>query len=117
MEKEFRQFAHDFDFVHTTSSPHFHQSNGFIEAMVKKVKNAFKKMDGSPNVQTRALLQLCDLPSQQRFYMVIHLKEQSFQDHPKGSIYIRSGRDSSNSKKNRKMIGTVYPNSSLKCNL
>ena len=38
--KEFRQFAHEFDFMHTTSSPHFHQSNGFIEAMVKKVKNA-----------------------------------------------------------------------------
>ena len=30
---------------------------------------------------------------QQRFYMVIQLKEQSFQDHPKGSIYIRSGKD------------------------
>ena len=29
---------------------------------------------------------------QQRFYMVIPLKEQSFQDHPKESIYIRSGR-------------------------
>ena len=59
---EFRQFARDFDFVHTTSSPHFHQSNGFIEAMVKKVKNAYKKMDGSPNAQARALLQLCDTP-------------------------------------------------------
>ena len=34
--EEFRQFFHDFNFVHTTSSPHFHQSNGFIEAMVKK---------------------------------------------------------------------------------
>ena len=31
---------------------------------------------------------------QQRFYMVIQLKEQFFQDHPKGSIYIRSGKDS-----------------------
>ena len=60
--EEFRQFAHDFDFVHTTSSPHFHQSNGFIEAMVKKVKNAYKKKDGSPNAQARALLQLCDTP-------------------------------------------------------
>ena len=60
--EEFRQFACDFDFVHTTSSPHFHQSNGFIEAMVKKVKNAYKKMDGSPNAQARALLQLCDTP-------------------------------------------------------
>ena len=49
--EEFRQFAHEFDFMHTISSPHFHQSNGFIEAMVKKVKNAYKKTDGSPNAQ------------------------------------------------------------------
>ena len=60
--EEFRQFSRDFDFVHTTSSPHFHQSNGFIEAMVKKVKNAYKKMDGSPNALARALLQICDTP-------------------------------------------------------
>ena len=60
--EEFRQFACDFDLVHITSSPHLHQSNGFIEAMVKKVKNAYKKMDGSPNAQARALLQLCDTP-------------------------------------------------------
>ena len=60
--EEFRQFAHEFDFVHTTSSPHFHQSNGFIKAMVKKVKNAYKKTDGSPNAQAQALLQLCDTP-------------------------------------------------------
>ena len=60
--EEFRQFAHEFDFVHTTSSPHFHQSNGFIEAMVKKVKNTYKKMDRSPNAQARTLLQLCDTP-------------------------------------------------------
>ena len=60
--EEFRQFAHDFDFIHTTSSPHFHQSNGFIKAMVKKVKSAYKKMDRSPNAQARALLQLHDTP-------------------------------------------------------
>ena len=60
--KEFRQFACEFDFVHTTSSPHFHQSNGFIEAMVKKVENAYKKTDGSPNAQAQALLQLHDTP-------------------------------------------------------
>ena len=59
--KEFRQFAHDFDFVRT-SSPHFHQSNGFIKAMVKKIKNAYKKTDGSPNAQAWALLQLCNTP-------------------------------------------------------
>ena len=39
---------------------------------------------------------------QQRFYMVIPLKEQSFQDHEKESVYIRSGRESLNFKKNRK---------------
>ena len=60
--EEFRQFSRDFDFIHTTSSPHFHQSNGFIESMVKKVKNAYKKTDGSPNAQARALLQLRDTP-------------------------------------------------------
>ena len=43
---------------------------------------------------------------QQRFYMVIPLKEQSFQDHQKESIYIRSGTDSSNFKKNRKKTST-----------
>ena len=42
----------------------------------------------------------------QRFYMVIPLKEQSFQDHPKESIYIRSGRDSLNFKKTRKKTST-----------
>ena len=30
--------------------------------MVKKVKNAYKKTDGSPNPQARALLQLHDTP-------------------------------------------------------
>ena len=38
--EEFRQFACEFNFMHNTSSPHFPQSNGFIETMVKKVKNA-----------------------------------------------------------------------------
>ena len=59
---KFKRFAQEFNFMHTTSSPNFHQSNGFIKAMVKKVKNAYKKTDGSPNVQARALLQLWDTP-------------------------------------------------------
>ena len=59
---KFKRFAREFDFMHTTSSPHFHQSNGFIEAMVKKTKNAYKKTDGSPNAQARTLLQLWDTP-------------------------------------------------------
>ena len=60
--EEFRCFVREFDFKHQTSSQHFHQSNGFIEAMVKKVKATYKKTDGSPNAQARALLQLHDTP-------------------------------------------------------
>ena len=60
--EEFKLFAREFDFKHQTSSPHFHQLNGFIEAMVKKVKTAYKKTDGSPNSQARALLQLHNTP-------------------------------------------------------
>ena len=59
---DFKRFTRDFDFVHITSSPYFHQPNGFTEAMVKKVKNTYKKTDGSPNAQARALLQLKDTP-------------------------------------------------------
>ena len=33
---EFQNFAHAFDFMHIISFPPFHQSNGFIKAMVKK---------------------------------------------------------------------------------
>ena len=42
--EEFKCFAREFDFKHQTSSPHFHQLNGFIEAMVKKVKATYKKI-------------------------------------------------------------------------
>ena len=90
---EFKRFAWEFNFMHTTSSPHFHQSNGFIEAMVKKVKNAYKKTDGSPNAQARALLQLwdtpilTDLPSPAE---ILHgCPAQSFQDPQNGSTYVR----------------------------
>ena len=40
---EFKRFTCEFNFMHTTSSPHFHQSNCFIEATVKKVKNAYDR--------------------------------------------------------------------------
>ena len=60
--EEFKCFTQEFNFTHQTSSPHFHQSNGFIEVMMKKVKTAYKKTDGSPNAQAWALLQLWDTP-------------------------------------------------------
>ena len=40
---QFKQFAHEYDFKHVTSSPHHPQSNGFIESQVKIVKHALAK--------------------------------------------------------------------------
>ncbi|XP_024890308.1 uncharacterized protein K02A2.6-like [Temnothorax curvispinosus] len=40
---EFRAFKKTYGFEHKTSSPHFPQSNGFIEAMVKTVKSDLEK--------------------------------------------------------------------------
>ena len=106
--EEFKQFAHDFDFIHTTSSPHFHQSNGFIEAMVEKVNNAYKETDRSPMLRLEHYFSYVTHPSwqifhpQQRFYMDVLHKEQFFQDHQNVSIYTRFSRDSPNFKKNRR---------------
>ena len=60
--EEFKWFTQEFDFTHQMSSPHSHQSNGFIDLMAKKVKAAYKKTDRSPNAQAWALLQLWDTP-------------------------------------------------------
>lgn len=43
--KSFAEFAKNYGFEHTTSSPRFPQSNGFVERMVKTVKNIIKKSD------------------------------------------------------------------------
>ncbi|UYV83522.1 K02A2.6-like [Cordylochernes scorpioides] len=40
---EFKKFAKEYGFHHITSSPKFPQSNGFIESMVKNIKNQLKK--------------------------------------------------------------------------
>ncbi|UYV72120.1 K02A2.6-like [Cordylochernes scorpioides] len=40
---EFKKFAKEYGFHHITSSPRFPQSNGFIETMVKNIKNQLKK--------------------------------------------------------------------------
>ena len=107
--EEFRQFSRDFDFVHTTSSPHFHQLNGFIEAMVKKVKNTYKKTDRSPNAQARALLQLrdtpimADLPSPAEIlHGLTSTRYNPFKTIQEGQICIRSDKDWLNCKRNKK---------------
>ena len=91
---EFKRFAWEFDFVHTTSSPHFHQSNGFVEAMVKKIKNAYKtdlpilRQDHYFNYETHLSQQIFLL--QLKYYMDDQQKEQSSQDPQNGSTYDRS---------------------------
>ena len=42
---EFRNFASEYGFIVTTSSPHFPQSNGFVERMIGTMKKLLKKAD------------------------------------------------------------------------
>ncbi len=60
--KEFKDFAQQYGFTHTTSSPHYPKSNGHAERTVQSIKKILKKAweDGSdPNL---ALLSLRNTP-------------------------------------------------------
>ncbi len=54
---EFRVFAENWEFVHTTSSPGFPQSNGQSERTVQTVKNLLKKAQESQRDPYTALLE------------------------------------------------------------
>ena len=58
----FRNFATVWDFDHVTSSPHFRQSNGFIERQVQTVKNTLKKAAMTRSNPQKALLALRSTP-------------------------------------------------------
>ena len=58
----FRNFAAEWCFDHVTSSPHFPQSNGFIERQVQTVKYTLKKAAMSRSNPQKALLSLRSTP-------------------------------------------------------
>ena len=58
----FRNFAAEWCFDHVTSSPHFPQSNGFIERQVQRVKYTLKKAAMSRSNPQKALLALRSTP-------------------------------------------------------
>ena len=48
--ESFKHFAKEWDFKHTTSSPHFAQSNDLVERAIQTVKKSLKKAhDGNEN--------------------------------------------------------------------
>jgi len=60
--QDFKNFAHRWNFEHSTSSPRYPQSNGFIERQVQTVKNVMSKANRSQTEVTRALLCLRSTP-------------------------------------------------------
>ena len=58
----FRNFDTEWDFDHVTSSPHFPQSNGFIERQVQTVKNTLNKAAMTRSNPQKALLALRSTP-------------------------------------------------------
>ena len=65
--KLLNEFSKQWGFLHKTSSPHYPQSNGKIEATVKSMKRIIRSSWGSRSLQadimTRALLQYRNTPS------------------------------------------------------
>jgi transposase InsO family protein len=62
---EFRHFAAAYDFKHTTSSPHYPQSNGRAEAAVKTIKSLFEKAMADREDPHLALLAWRNTPAEQ----------------------------------------------------
>ena len=60
---EFAMFASDWGFCHTTSSPHYPQSNGKAENAVRTVKRLFTKCQQAGENEFRALLAWRNTPS------------------------------------------------------
>ncbi|XP_063592470.1 uncharacterized protein K02A2.6-like [Penaeus indicus] len=60
--EEFATFASNWEFEHITSSPHYPQSNGFIERIIQTVKNTIDKAKRNNKDPDMALLTLRTTP-------------------------------------------------------
>jgi len=60
--QDFKDFAKQYNFQHITSSPHYPQSNGFIESQVKTVKKTLIKAQATQTDPHMALLCLRATP-------------------------------------------------------
>lgn len=61
---EFREFSHQWNFKHNTSSPKYPQSNGKVEAAVKSAKTILKKSRKARTDPYLALLEYRNTPTQ-----------------------------------------------------
>ena len=61
---EFQNFANEWQFHHTTSSPRYPQANGKVENAVRTIKRLFKKCALSGQSEFRALLDWRNTPSE-----------------------------------------------------
>ena len=59
---EYRRFSEQWEFNHTTSSPHFPQSNGFIERQIQTVKRTMQKAGAAKIDMAMAMLILRSTP-------------------------------------------------------
>ena len=62
---EFRRFSQQYDFKHSTSSPHFPQSNGKVENSIRTVKRLMEKASEDREDVFLSLLAWRNTPSQQ----------------------------------------------------
>ncbi|KXJ62355.1 hypothetical protein RP20_CCG018860 [Aedes albopictus] len=63
VNREWKQFAREWDFYHSTSAPHHQQANGKAEAAVKIAKRLLKKSEEAGNDFWYALLHWRNIPN------------------------------------------------------
>ena len=97
---KFKRFVREFDFMHTTSSPHFHQSIVSLRPWWRRSRMPTRKLMDLPmlkqehyfSYKTHLSWQIFLL--QLKYFMDDQHKEQSFQDPQNRSTYIRFGKNS-----------------------